>query len=579
MHKLKNQRVEIFKKVFPFIKDQNYVYFLLGVIKICNLLLSLIAPTLYLILIDGIMIKKRLQLLPFVIGGYIGIYFLQTLNIVLNKRYYNKLFLKFNLKIKTKMLSIFSKMDVKLYTKYNVGDLKNRIDGDIGIVQKFFTSHFLDYYYAIVNAFVLAFILIFMNWILALTSFLMIPLSFWFVKIMGKRSQNISEKQRKMQGEYESFLHVSFQSWKQIKANNLEKNKNDEFQNYRNRLSKLFVKNQIYWFINRTFIAFKDFFITHMNLYFVGGLLIINEHIGVGILLAFMNYYKQFFSNISAITDSMLGLKNDIPNINRVLEIINTEIIDKPKINKLNNNISINNLNFRYYDEQPLILNDIRLSITPNDHIAIVGRSGCGKTTLAKLIIGLYKPLSGNIYLGDVDINKIAFKSVGRKIGIVLQEPPLFNLTIRENLQFVKKSANDDELIIACKKANIYNFIDGLPDGFDTIIGECGVKLSGGQKQLLSIARTLLQNPDIIIFDEATSSLDSENEKAIIGAMKELSQGKTVITIAHRLSTILECNRVIVMDNGKIVANDTHKNLRGRNGIYDLLFEKQYNLM
>lgn len=575
----KNTRFEIFRKAYSFIKKDRGLYFALSGIKVWNLILSLLGPALYLILINDILIDKNISLLPFVIGGYIGIYLLQTLGIVINKRFYNKLFLKFNLKIKSKILSIYSKLNVKTYEKYNVGDLKNRMDSDIGVVEKFFNAHFLDYFYAIANATVISVILLFMNWILALTSFVMVPLSFWFVKVMGKRAQRVSEKQREMQGEYESFLHGTFQNWKQIKSNNLEKSRNDEFQNYRVKLSKLFVKNQIYWFINRAFIAFKDFFITRMNLYFIGGLLIINGQMDVGLLLAFMNYYGQFFGNISAITDSMLGLKNDVPSINRVFEIIDTEIIVKSQIKNLDDNISVNNLDFRYYDEQPLVLNDITFSVASKEHIAVVGRSGCGKTTLAKLMTGLYEPLSGSIYFGNIDINRISFESIGQKIGIVLQDPPLFNLTIRENLQFARKSATDEELSIVCEKANILEFISSLPDGFDTIIGERGVKLSGGQKQRLSIARTLLQNPDIIIFDEATSSLDSENEKAIVGAINELSKGKTIITIAHRLSTVLGCDRVIVMDSGKIIAIDTHENLRGKNETYDLLFEKQYSVV
>jgi ATP-binding cassette subfamily B protein/subfamily B ATP-binding cassette protein MsbA len=576
---LKIKRFEIFRKVFPFIRDQKSLYFTLGGIKIWNLLLSLIGPVLYLVLINDIMINKKTSLLPLVIAGYIGIYLLQTLGTVINKRLYNKLFLKFNLRIKTKILSIFTRMNVKSFSSFNVGDLKNRMDGDIGVIEKFFNSHILDYFYAVASVTVITIILLFMNWILALTSFIMVPISFMFVKILGKRTQKVSEQQRKMQGEYESFLHESFQSWKQIKANNLENNRSDQFQIYRDQLSKLFFKSHVYWFINRAFIAFKDFFITRMNLYFIGGLLIISGHTNVGVLLAFMNYYGQFFDNISVITDSILGLKNDIPSINRVFEILNYTIIDKPKINNLSDNIYVSDLDFRYYDDQPLVLKNINFSITPKEHVAIVGRSGCGKTTLAKLMVGLYEPLSGKICFGDIDINKIAFESIGHKIGIVLQEPPLFNLSIRENLQFAKNSADDSELAVVCKKANIYDFICGLPDGFDTVIGEHGIKLSGGQKQRLSIARVFLQNPDVIVFDEATSSLDSENEKAIVNAINELSQGKTVVTIAHRLSTILGCARVIVMDDGKILAVGKHEDLKNNNETYDLLFKKQYQLL
>ncbi|MDD4439886.1 MAG: ABC transporter ATP-binding protein [Tissierellia bacterium] len=492
---------------------------------------------------------------------------------------YNKLFVKFNLKIKTQILSIFTKMDVSTYAKYNIGDLKNRIDSDVAVIEKFFNTHILDYFYAIASAVIIAVILLFMNWILALTGLVMVPISFWFVKIMRKRANKVSEQQRKLQGEYESFLHVTFQNWKQIKANNLQESRNEVLQDFRGNLSKLFVKKQIYWYINRAFIAFKDFFITRMNLYFIGGLLIINGRMDVGLLLAFMNYYAQFFNNIASITESLLGLKNDAPSIDRTLEIINIEIHSKPKVKGLGDSISLKKLCFRYQDEQPVVLNNVSFSVNPKEHIAIVGRSGCGKTTLSKLIMGLYEPLSGTICIGDTDINTISFESIGRKIGIVLQNPSLFNLTIRENLQFAKKQASDDELMCVCKKANIYDFIDALPKRFDTIIGERGIKLSGGQKQRLSIARTLLQNPDIIIFDEATNSLDSENEKAIVGAINELSKGKTVITIAHRLSTILDCDRVVIMNSGKVTAIDTHENLRGKNELYDLLFEQQYSFL
>lgn len=299
------------------------------------------------------------------------------------------------------------------------------------------------------------------------------------------------------------------------------------------------------------------------------GLLIIAGQMNISTLLVFMNYYAQFFGNISQITDSVLGLKNDTPNIDRVLGILNMEIVEKLYVKDLLDNISVKDLSFKYYDEQELVLKNINLAIAPKEHIAIVGRSGCGKTTLAKLMMGLYEPISGEVIIGNEDINKIAFESGGRKVGIVLQEPPLFNLTIRENLIFAKKRATDNELTDACKKANIFEFIDSLPDKFNTIISERGIKLSGGQKQRLSIARAILQNPDIIIFDEATSSFDSENEKAIVSAIKELSKGKTVITIAHRLSTVLGCNRVIVMDNGEIVAMGKHEDLYGNNEIYN----------
>jgi len=576
MNNFKTKRLEIFKKVFPFIKEQKFLYFLLSALKVWDLILSLLGPLLYLILINDIMVSRNLLLLPFIILGYIAIYILQTLNIVLNKTIYNNIFLKFNLKIKKKMLFNFFKIDTKSYINYDTGDLKNRIDNDVEIMEKFFNTHILNYFYAVANIIIIAIILLYMSWILALVSFVAIPISFWFVKFMGKRALRVNEQQRKLQGEYEGFLYETFKNWKQVKVNNLEQNRSEEFSSYREKLAQLFVQSQIYWYINRAFISFKEFFITRMNLYFFGGLLIMNGNMDVGLLLAFMGYYKIFFESVSNVTDSILELKKDIPNIDRIFEILNIKIPNKPKIKSLRSDIFVRNLDFRYHDKQPLVLSNINLSIDPKEHIAIVGRSGCGKTTLGNLLLGLYEPFSGEIYFGDVNINKISPESVRNKIGIVFQESRFLNLSIRENLQLVKRNIDISQIIVACKKANVYDFISNLPHQFETLVGENGVKLSGGEKQRLSIVRILLQSPDIVIFDESTSALDSENEKLIVEVTRELLKEKTVITIAHRLSTILECNRVVIIDNGKILEVGTHEELKNQNKIYDLLFKKQY---
>ena len=187
----------------------------------------------------------------------------------------------------------------------------------------------------------------------------------------------------------------------------------------------------------------------------------------------------------------------------------------------------------------------------------------------------MYEPTKGRILFDETNIKEITVK---QKIGVIMQEPYMFNLSIKENLKLAKRTASEDEIDAACKKANIYDFIQNLPDRYETVIGERGVKLSGGQKQRLAIARTLLYDPEIVVFDEATSSLDSENEKAIVSTIKHLTNGKTVITIAHRLSSILDANRVAVMNEGKIVAYGPHSELKGKNEIYDLLFAKQYNM-
>lgn len=572
------QRFFLFKKLFPLIAEHRTLYFALAGLKLWFLALSLTSPLFYLILINKVMLGKNLSLLLPVILGYLGVYVLQTLGVVLEKRFYNRLYLNFRLKTQLKMLRTLVHMDINKYSAYHAGDLKIRIENDTSVLEKFFNTHILDFLYAVLGTIALAIILTFMSPLLALTGFVMIPVSFWFTKVMSKKVSKLNEERRECYGKYETFLHNSFQHWKEIKANNLESSQSEVLQRFRSKLSKLFVRNQIYWYINRAFIAFKDFYITRMNLYFIGGLLIINGRMDVGVLLVFMDYYSKLFQNITQLTDSLLGLAGDNPSIDRALEVLSISEGKKPTIRLTESNLAVKNLSFSYSKSQQKVLCDVQLDVQAHEHVAIVGRSGSGKSTLVKLIMGLYRPISGIITVGGIDINNISSESLGSKIGIVSQDPALFNLTIRENLLLAKKRATEVDISEACRKANILDFIDSLPDKFDTLIGERGIKLSGGQKQRLAIARIMLKDPDIVIFDEATSSLDSENEKAIVSAIHSLSQGKTLITISHRLSTVLSCDRVIVMDQGEIVACGRHQDLRGTNQIYDLLFAKQYNL-
>lgn len=593
--KLCSQRVELFKKLYPLIKRNRSLYLALGALQVWTLLLTLISPFLYLLLINRVMMEGQRKLFPLLLVGYVVVYLLQTGTAVVRKITYNHLFFKFRLSTKQKVMHRYTTMYLGVYERYAPGELKNRIEGDIDIVEKFFNTHILDFLYAGVSCLVLAVLLLVLHPLLGLIGLIMVPFSFWFSKFMGKKVHSLNEQQRQYDGKYEGFLYQTAQQWKEIKANNLQDNQDKTLQQYHQTLSGLVLKNQIYWFINRSFISFKDLFITKMNLYFLGGLFIIADQMTVGVLIAFMAYYDQFFSNISVVTDSMVGLKNDTPNMERVLEIFRTfqpsenffsgERVqlnsaqsalvtppDRLQEKNLGNSIEVCQVSFQYAPEQPFVLQDVSIAIQPKECVAIVGRSGCGKTTLAKLLVGLYYPTDGEVCLGNHNIQHISRRSLSKKIGMVRQEPILFHSSIRDNLRLAKRYAQDDELIAACKIANIFTDIEKLPDQFDTVVGEQGLKLSGGQRQRLAIARILLQNPDIILFDEATSALDSESEKEIVAAINQISKEKTVIVIAHRLSTILGCDRVIVMEAGTIVGVGTHEMLRQHHGTYQRLF-------
>lgn len=459
MNKIIFDRINIIKKLYRYFKPYHLLYCCLAILKTISLVLSLIVPVFFMLLINDVMVEGNLMRLPWVVMGYLGVFLLQTLITVFNKIVYNRIFIKFNLKLRMTLLSKFGKMKTEAYEGYDAGDIKNRIEGDAGLLEKFFITHCLNFVFAIISSLVIVVIMLRINWFLAIFSFIMVPFSFLFAKFMSKKSSKVSDDYRENYGKYESFLHSTIQNWKEIKANSLEPNQEDILADYWEILSKLFVKNQVYWYINRAFIAFKDFFITKMNLYFLGGILIIFGRMEVALLLTFMNYYEQFFSSISSISDSIVGFKNDKPLIERIVEILDFEEPLKQPQKKFVSEIKLEKLFFKYPKKQQEVLKGVSLLISRNEHIAIVGRSGCGKSTLIKIILGMYEPTKGRILFDGTNIKEISIKP---KIGVIMQEPYMFNLSIKENLKFAKRTASDDEIDAVCKKANICSMTDPM---------------------------------------------------------------------------------------------------------------------
>ncbi|KAI4453119.1 atp-dependent permease mdl1 mitochondrial [Holotrichia oblita] len=467
-------------------------------------------------------------------------------------------------------------MPAKDYDAFDVGDLGTRLQLDINDCQKFFTEQIIEYAYHLSVIVVYGLVLLFICWPLALFGFAMIPLSFLLTKTLKKKGGKVSEEYRNAYGKYEGFVHTSLQSWREVKTLGMEKQESDKFTAYWDKLSPLFVKQEIFWYLNRGVIAFKDLFITRMNLYFLGGLLIFNGYLSVGDLLVFMVYYETLFASVGVINDLDISIETQRPSINRVLEILGRDD-DSARIKKLhgfNNALVFSDVTFAYGDKST-VLHNVNLSIKVGERIAIVGKSGSGKTTLSRLMLNLYEPNIGTVMLDGVALNELDKQSFHHIIGHVAQEPYLLNLSIRDNLLMADSNASDVQLDEVCKMAQIYDFINSLPEKYDTLIGERGIKLSGGQKQRLAIARALLANTSILIFDEATSALDYEAEELVQKALDVYSRGRTVVTIAHRFSAVKSCTRIIVVDDGCIIADGSHDELIVDCRVYRTLFASQ----
>jgi ATP-binding cassette subfamily B protein/subfamily B ATP-binding cassette protein MsbA len=558
MKKRKALRPQIYKRLISLIPRKRYLSWLF-VIKAGLLITGVITPIFYKLFVDNVLIGKDITLLLTVVVGYVGMFVAETGLILTQRVINNKCFCLFCMRLRNDIMKKYTAMPTKDYDNYDVGDLNTRMQSDVNACQDYFSNQVVEYIYHWSVMFVYGAVLFFISWQLALFGFAMIPLSFLLTKTLKKKAGKVSEQYRTKYGQYEGFVHSSLQSWREVKAFNIEKQESEKFSKHWDILSPLFVKQQIYWFLNRGVIAFKDLFITRMNLYFLGGLLIFNGYLSVGGLLVFMVYYETLFASVSAINDLDISLATQKPCIDRVLEILKRDDISSrsKKLYDFNDALTIKNVSFAYKDNVH-VLHNIELSIKHGERIAIVGKSGSGKTTLARLMTNLYEPIVGLITVDDISLSDLEKQSLHRIIGYVAQEPYLFNLTIRDNLLMANNRADEERLNEACQLAQIYEFICSLPCKYDTVIGERGIKLSGGQKQRLAIARALLADTPFLIFDEATSALDYESEDLVQKALDVYSHGRTVVTIAHRFSAVKTCNRIIVLEDGYIVGDGSN---------------------
>jgi len=315
-------------------------------------------------------------------------------------------------------------------------------------------------------------------------------------------------------------------------------------------------------------------------LIFYSGKLALNNEIEIGNFFSFLAAMMLAYQPVRALSGLNMTLKQGLSAANRILPIIDNknkiaDHEDSQNINITHSDIKFNDINFRYNAEEKNVLSNVSLNIVGGKMTSLVGHSGSGKSTILNLIPRFYDVQSGDIMIDNQSIYKVKIKSLRNKISLVSQDTTLFDDTIKNNIKYAKNDVSDEEIIAAAKFSYAHEFIDKLPDGYETIIGENGIRLSGGEKQRLSIARAMIKKSPIILLDEATSSLDAETESKIQDALKILTKDRTTIVIAHRLSTILNSDQIYIIDKGKVVANGKHNQLLNNSELYKNFYEKQ----
>jgi len=444
-----------------------------------------------------------------------------------------------------------------------------RLIDDVDCLSNFIKSQVVDYFFAFIMTGFSLYMCLQVNWQMTLWCLTIIPVVFLINWLIGSGTKKVNEEIRIAHSEYYTSTHNSLQFWREIKSQNAEQIFIERFKHHREIISRLGLRFIRFWAFSEIFNDFKANYLTRAFVYIIGAFFVIQGQLKVGVLIMFAEYFALLFGALDTINGKNVELRTNTPYYKRIFETLHFPTSgdkEKHEIETLQQ-ITVSNLEFGYHQEKT-ILRNIDLTVNKGDYIAIVGKTGCGKTTLAKLLLGLYEPQSGDIQYNDISLSELCKEKLYAQIGVVMQDSFLFDMTIRENLMLSKLTASDDEIITACIRSNIMGFIDSLPERFDTVIGERGIKLSGGQKQRLCIARVLLKQPRIVIFDEATSALDKESEDVINDSINQIAENTTVIVIAHKPTMILRAKRIIVMEDGKIVDSGTHDELNSRNDFY-----------
>ena len=458
------------------------------------------------------------------------------------------------------------------FNNTKVGQIMGRITNDLFDVTEF--SHHCpeEFLIAGLKGIVSFIILMSINIPLTLIIFIIIPIMFAVCRSLNAKMRSTFRKQRQLIGELNARIEDSLLGQKVVKAFANEDLEREKFE--KDNINYFSIKKLSYRFMG-AFATTTRFFdgIMYSSVVVIGSIFMINELIDAGDLVAYLLYVTTFIATVRRIIEFSEQFQRGMTGIERFVEIIDAdiEIFDEPDARDIENakgDIEFKNVSFQYPDDHNSVFKNLNFTIKQGEKIAFVGPSGGGKTTLCNLIPRFYDVTDGEIYLDGQNIKQYTLKSLRKSIGMVQQDVYLFSGTVYENIAYGKPGATYEEVMEAAKKAGADEFISALKDGYDTYVGERGVKLSGGQKQRISIARVFLKNPPIIILDEATSALDNESEFAVAKSLNKLSVGRTTITVAHRLSTIRNADRIMVLTEDGIVEQGTHDELLKLGGIY-----------
>jgi subfamily B ATP-binding cassette protein MsbA len=574
------------KRYMVFVKPywkQIFWTIVIGVLKFgIPLLLPLVMMYVIddIILVEGMPQDEKLSTLFWIMGGLFFIFLVLRPPIEYLRQYYAQwIGSKVLYDIRDQLFTHIQKLSLRFYSNRKVGEIISRVIHDVEQTKNFVITGLMNIWLDLFTIIIAIIIMLNINVWLTLVAISMFPLYGFSVKFFYARLRHLTRVRSQALAEVQGHLHERVQGMNVIRSFALEEHEQHQFAKRNNHFLDRAL-DHTRWNAKTFAVVNTITDLAPLLVILVSGYFVITGNLEIGAMTAFVLYMERLYGPLRRLVNSSTTLTQAIASMDRVFEFIDEKYdiedsLDAKPLDSARGRVQFEDVSFYYDSEEKPVLKNVSLDIKEGETVAFVGMSGGGKSTLISLIPRFYDVSSGRITLDGVDIRHFQVRMLRDKIGMVLQDNILFSDSVKMNILMGNPEATDEEVIAAAKAANAHDFIMNLPNGYDTEVGERGVKLSGGQKQRVAIARVFLKNPPILIFDEATSALDLESEHYIQEALEKLARNRTTFIVAHRLSTITHADRIVLIENGEIVESGTHEELMKKAGHYQKLFDVQ----
>jgi subfamily B ATP-binding cassette protein MsbA len=573
--------MQILKRLFGYVTPYWKILILSAVLLVGRAGMELVPPLFQKAIVDQVIVAGDLSRLAPLIGLLVVVYALIQLIRVADNYVRHSLGERFIFDMRVSLYAYLQRLSLSFFERTSTGELMSRVTNDVNALEQFVTHGTALTAVDLLRLMGATVVLFILNWQLALLVIIPVPLLAVGLRAFNTRVRPVYRQVRHRLGDINAQLQDNLAGMKVIQAFGQEERALQRFTTESEEYYQARVKGIWYW---STFFPAMSF-VASLGTVIVlgaGSVMVVNGSLSLGTLVAFLAYMASFYEPINRLTEVDDIFQQAIAAGERIFELLDTapDIQDTPgavDLPPIRGEVAFDDVHFDYGTGDE-VLHDVEFRMAPGEVVALVGPSGAGKTSVANLLCRFYDPIHGRIEVDGHDLRQVRLGSLRRQVAVVLQDTFLFNSTVRDNLLYGKPGASDDEIVAATKAAYAHEFVEALPQGYDTEVGERGVKLSGGQKQRLALARAILADPRILILDEATSSVDAEAEYLIQQALEAVLKGRTALVIAHRLSTIRNADKIIALEEGHIVEVGDHHELLERGGLYSQLYRRQLEL-